>query len=180
VLSGAGGRSRTGIVLVTNEGALPFLPRQLSMHRNPSLWSGWPGLNRRSPRRQRSVLPLDYSRSNLWLREGDSNPNRLWCQRPPSCHWTIPEHSPCLFPKHTSLIHVSYTRDIGSRWLASKASNLESPRSERGVLPVTPLAIDTWLRRRESNPDRPDQQSGSLPVGIPRSRDQKLKAPEPC
>jgi hypothetical protein len=42
--------------------------------------------------------------------------------------------------KHTSLIHVRYRADMATNWLASKASNLEFPRSERGVLPVTLLA----------------------------------------
>jgi hypothetical protein len=44
--------------------------------------------------------------------------------------------------EHTSLIYVSYSTDIVDNWLASKASNLESPRSERGVFPVTLLATN--------------------------------------
>ena len=78
----------------------------------------------------------------FWLREGDSNPFRLWCQRPPSCHWTIPEYSFFFAREHTSLIHVRRPADIVTNWLASKASNLEFPRSERGVFPVTLLAND--------------------------------------
>ncbi len=77
----------------------------------------------------------------FWLREGDSNPFRLWCQRPLSCRWTIPEHFLPSF-KHTSLVHVRRLIDIVTNWLASKASNLDFPRSERGVFPVTLLAIN--------------------------------------
>ena len=42
----------------------------------------------------------------IWLREGDSNPFRLWCQRPPSYLWTIPDHALLPSLKHTSLIYV--------------------------------------------------------------------------
>ena len=44
--------------------------------------------------------------------------------------------------KYTSLIHVMRPTDIATNWLASKASNLDFPRSERGVFPVTLLATN--------------------------------------
>ena len=52
------------MVLVTNEVHRPLC--HASFHCITTLipWSGWPELNRRSPRWRRSVLPLDYSRSS--------------------------------------------------------------------------------------------------------------------
>jgi hypothetical protein len=44
--------------------------------------------------------------------------------------------------RDTPPIHASYSTDIVTNWLASKASNLDFPRSERGVFPVTSLAIN--------------------------------------
>ena len=44
--------------------------------------------------------------------------------------------------KHTFPIYARYRADIVTNWPASKASNLEFPRSERGVLPVTLLATN--------------------------------------
>jgi hypothetical protein len=105
-------------------------------------WSGWPELNRRSPRWRRSVLPLDYSRSS----SGSGRGIRTQTIRGSKDHCPAIRRSRniLLFPSlgHTPLIHVSYSTDIVTNWLASKASNLDFPRSERGVFPVTPLATN--------------------------------------
>jgi hypothetical protein len=78
----------------------------------------------------------------FWLREGDSNPTI----RGSKDHCPAIRRSRNILPssllRHTPLIHVSYSTDIVTNWLASKASNLDFPRSERGVFPVTPLATN--------------------------------------
>jgi hypothetical protein len=54
------------------------------------------------------------------------------------------------------LIHANNSIGMATNWLARKVSNLDFPRSERGVFPATLLANELWLRRRDSNPHNPD------------------------
>ena len=91
----------------------------------PLAWSGWPELNRRSPRWRRSVLPLDYSRSS----SGSGRGIRTQTIRGSKDHCPAIRRSRNILPspslRHTPLIHVSYSTDIVTNWLASKASNLD-------------------------------------------------------
>jgi hypothetical protein len=60
----------------------------------------------------------------MWLREGDSNPNHPRFQKTAVLPLDDPGIFTFHFTGHTSLIHVSYSTDIVTNWLASKASNL--------------------------------------------------------